>query len=39
MVIIILLLLSDSLLDESESQMKKTPKTKILKIVPAKCDD
>ena len=32
-------LLSDSWLDESESQMKKTLKTKILEFVPAKCDD
>jgi hypothetical protein len=31
-------LLSDSWLDESEKQMKKTLKTKILEIVPAKCD-
>ncbi len=30
--------LSDSWLDESEKQMKKTFKTKILEIVPAKCD-
>ncbi len=31
-------LLSDSWLDESEKQMKKTLKTEILDIVPAKCD-
>ena len=31
-------LLSDCWLDESEKQMKKTLKTKILDIVPAKCD-
>ena len=31
-------LLSDRWLDESEKQMKKTLKTKILEIVPAKCD-
>ncbi len=31
-------LLSDRWLDESEKQMKKTLKTKILDIVPAKCD-
>jgi hypothetical protein len=31
-------LLSDSWLDEGEKQMKKTLKTKILEIVPAKCD-
>ena len=31
-------LLSDSWLDESEKLMKKTLKTKILEIVPAKCD-
>ena len=31
-------LLSDHWLDESEKQMKKTLKTKILDIVPAKCD-
>ncbi len=37
--ILIIPLLSDSWLDESESQMKKTLKTKILEIVPAKCDD
>jgi hypothetical protein len=37
--IVIIPLLSDSWLDESESQMKKTLKTKILEIVPAKCDD
>ena len=30
--------LSDGWLDESEKQMKKTLKTKILEIVPAKCD-
>ncbi len=30
--------LSDSWLDESEKQTKKTFKTKILEIVPAKCD-
>jgi len=32
-------LLSDSWLDESEQQMKKTLKTKILENVPAKCDN
>jgi hypothetical protein len=32
-------LLSDRWLDESESQMKKTLETKILEIVPAKCND
>ena len=31
-------LLSDSWLDKSEKQMKKTLKDKILEIVPAKCD-
>jgi hypothetical protein len=31
-------LLSDCWLDESEKQMKKTLKTKILDIVPPKCD-
>jgi hypothetical protein len=31
-------LLSDHWLDESEKQMKKTLKTKIVDIVPAKCD-
>jgi hypothetical protein len=31
-------LLSDSWLDESEKQMQKTLKTKILEIIPAKCD-
>ena len=31
-------LLSDSWLDESEKLMKNTLKTKILEIVPAKCD-
>ncbi len=31
-------LISDRWLDESEKQMKKTLKTKILDIVPAKCD-
>jgi len=31
-------LLSDSWLDVSEKQMKKTLKDKILEIVPAKCD-
>jgi hypothetical protein len=31
-------LLSDRWLDESEKQMKKTLKTKIMDIVPAKCD-
>jgi len=29
---------SDSWLDKSEKQMKKTLKDKILEIVPAKCD-
>jgi len=31
-------LLSDSWLDKSEKQMKKTLKDKILESVPAKCD-
>jgi hypothetical protein len=36
--LIIIPLLSDCWLDESEKQMKKTLKTKILDIVSAKCD-
>ena len=32
-------LLSDTWLDESESRMKKTLKTKILETIPAKCGD